>query len=217
MLDSAPSTVDRVIAAVKERIRDAQYSPGQRLVEPILMAELGVSRGSVREALRRLAAEGFVEWERFRGASIIRMSRRQVTDFLELREVLEGFGAASAAARLNEAGRRTLIKLERTPDARSKIPGKYDDYNNEFHALVLTLSGNQEVAGVLEQTRLPIFRLQFNKILLSPDQISQSRADHTRIVQEILKGDARAAEVAMRDHIRHSAACILAAPLHFFR
>ena len=68
MLDSAPSTVDRVIAAVKDRIRDAQYAPGQRLVEPTLMAELGVSRGSVREALRRLAAEGFVEWERFRGA-----------------------------------------------------------------------------------------------------------------------------------------------------
>jgi DNA-binding GntR family transcriptional regulator len=217
MLDSAPSTVDRVIAAVKDRIRDAQYAPGQRLVEPTLMAELGVSRGSVREALRRLAAEGFVEWERFRGASIIRMSRRQVADFLELREVLEGFGAASTAAKLSEVGKKALMKLERTPNARSKIPGNYDAYNNEFHALILSLSGNQEVAGVLEQTRLPIFRLQFNKILLFPDQISQSRADHTRIVQEILKGDARAAEVAMRDHIRHSAACILAAPRHFFR
>jgi DNA-binding GntR family transcriptional regulator len=217
MLDHAPSTVDRVIASIKDRIRDAQYSPGQRLVEPILMAELGVSRGSVREALRRLAAEGFVEWERFRGSSIIRMSRRQVSDFLELREVLEGFGAASAATKLNEDGKIALMKLERTPGARSKIPGSYDAYNNEFHALVLSLSGNLEVEGVLAQTRLPIFRLQFNKILLAPEQISQSRADHTRIVQEILKGDARAAEIAMKDHIRHSAACILAAPRHFFR
>jgi len=78
--------------------------------------------------------------------------------------------------------------------------------------LILRLSGNRELAGVLNQTRLPIFRLQFNKILLFPDQIRQSREDHTRIVQAILKRDPRAAETAMRDHIRHSAACILSSP-----
>jgi DNA-binding GntR family transcriptional regulator len=212
MLERTTSAVDEVILAVKDAIREARYAPGQRLVEPELVREFGVSRGSVREALRRLAAEGLVEWERFRGASIIRMSRRQVTDFLELREVLEGFGAASAAAKLDADGKSALMKLERTPNARSVIAANYDAYNNEFHDLILRLSGNRELAGVLNQTRLPIFRLQFNKILLFPDQIRQSREDHTRIVQAILKRDPRAAETAMRDHIRHSAACILSSP-----
>src|SRR5262245_26563771 len=216
MLQHTTSAVDQVIQAVKGAIREARFAPGQRLIEPELMRELGVSRGSVREALRRLAAEGFVEWERFRGASIIRMSRRQAVDFLELREVLEAFGAASAAARLDADGRRALLKHERTPGAGSLIPASYDAYNNEFHDLILRLSGNQEISGVLNQTRLPIFRLQFNKILLLPDQIKQSRADHTRIVQAILDGDPRAAETAMRDHIRHSAACILSSPRNHF-
>jgi len=216
MLQQAPSTVDQVILEVKAAIREARYAPGQRLIEPELAREFGVSRGSVREALRRLAAEGLVEWERFRGASIIRMSRRQVTDFLELRELLEGFGAASAAARLDADGRRDLAALEQTPGAHSMFPSQYDAYNNEFHDLVLRLSGNRELSGVLNQTRLPIFRLQFNKILLLPDQIRQSRADHTRIVEAILNEDPRGAETAMRDHIRHSAACILGAPRNCF-
>jgi DNA-binding GntR family transcriptional regulator len=217
MLDATyPSAIDRVIAAVKNRIRDAHYSPGQRLIEPELVAELGVSRGSVREALHRLTAEGLVEWTRFKGASIIRMSARQVSDFLELRELIEGCAAGCAARRLDADGRRSLVQLQRSPNARSKLPGNYDAYNNEFHALVLRLSGNAEISGVLDHTRLPIFRLQFNKVLLQPDQIAQSKADHARVVQHILKRNPKGAESAMRVHIQHSAACMLAAPSHFF-
>src|ERR1044071_1801569 len=145
MLERSVSTVDQVIEAIKLGIRDARYVPAQRLVEPDLAREYGVSRGSVREALRRLAAEGFVNLERFRGASIIRMSRRQVVDLLELREVLEGFGASLAAQRAGDAGRVKLTRLEKVPGARSQLPRQYDDHNNEFHDLILALSGNAEL------------------------------------------------------------------------
>lgn len=216
MLDRSPSAVDQVIMAVKDRIRDARYAPGQRLIEPDLMREFGVGRGSVREALRRLAAEGLLEWERYRGASIIRMSRRQVVDFLELRELLEGFAASSAAAKLTSEGSKTLTKLERTPEANSIVPASYNSYNNEFHALILRLSGNLELPAMLDQSRLPIVRLQFNRILLLPDQIKQSRADHTQIARAILKKQPSAAEAAMRVHIRHSAQCILSSTKQYF-
>jgi DNA-binding GntR family transcriptional regulator len=216
MLNRGPSAVDRVIVAIKDRIKEALYVPGQRLVEPDLVNELGVGRGTVREALRRLAAEGFVEWKMFRGASIVRMSRRQVKDFLELRELIEGYAASCAATRIDAEGTKALTKLERCPGATSIVPASYDAYNNEFHALILRLSGNREVPMVLEQTRLPIFRLQFNRVLLFPNQIKQSRRDHDRIVKAILSGNAKAAEQAMRKHIRHSASCILGAPKNYF-
>lgn len=216
MLERSLSTVDQVIEAIKLGIRDARYVPGQRLVEPDLAGEYGVSRGSVREALRRLAAEGFVNLERFRGASIIRMSRRQVVDLLELREVLEGFGASLAAQRADDSGRLRLTRLEKTPSARSVLPRQYDDYNNEFHDLVLALSRNAELPGMLNQIRLPIFRLQFNRILLLPEQIEQSRLDHNAIVKALMKGNPAAAERAMREHIRHQAKRILSAPKEFF-
>lgn len=211
-----PSPFDQVIMAVKDGIREARYAPGQRIIEPELMRALNVSRSSVREGLRRLAAEGFVEWQRFRGASIVRMSRRQVSDFMDLREVLEGFGAACAASRLETEGRGDIAKLQRARNARSQIAASYDAYNNEFHDLILRLSGNVELPVVLAQTRLPILRLQFNKILLSPEQIKISAADHKRVVAAILEKDTRAAEQAMRTHIRHSATCILSAPSSFF-
>lgn len=216
MLERSLSTVDQVIDAIKLGIRDARYVPAQRLVEPDLAKEYGVSRGSVREALRRLAAEGFVNLERFRGASIIRMSRNQVVDLLELREVLEGFGAYQAAQRADDSGWLKLSRLEKTPGAKSELPRLYDNYNNEFHDLILALSGNAELPGMLNQIRLPIFRLQFNRILLLPEQIKQSRMDHNVIVKALLKGSPSAAERAMRGHIRRQAKRILSAPKEFF-
>ena len=216
MLERSVSAVDQVIHAIKEGIRDARYAPGQRLVEPELMREVGVSRGSVREALRRLASEGFVEWQRYRGVSIVRMSRRQVSDFLDLRELLEGFAARRAAEKIEPQGRARLLKLERTKNARSIVAGNYDSYNNEFHALIVDLGRNAELPSLLNQIRLPILRLQFNKIFLYPEQIRLSRGDHDKIVSAILEGAALAAERAMRQHVRHSAECILSSPKAFF-
>jgi DNA-binding GntR family transcriptional regulator len=216
MLERSLSTVDQVILAIKLGIRDARYVPAQRLAEPDLAREYGVSRGSVREALRRLAAEGLVNLERFRGASIIRMSRKQVVDLLEIREVLEGFGASLAAQRADDKGRLTLVRLEKSPGAKSELPRQYDNYNNEFHDLILAMSGNAELPGMLNQIRLPIFRLQFNRILLLPEQIKQSRADHNAIVKALLKGNPSVAERTMRQHIRHQAKRILSAPKEFF-
>jgi len=144
------------------------------------------------------------------------MSRKQVVDLLELREVLEGFGASMAAQRAGGAGRLKLTRLEKTSGAKSGLPRQYDDYNNEFHDLILALSGNAELPGMLNQIRLPIFRLQFNRILLLPDQIKQSRSDHNAIVKALLKESPSAAERAMREHIRHQAKRILSAPKEFF-
>src|SRR5579875_1804847 len=68
-LADAVSTVDQVMESVKSGIRQARYVPGQRLVEPDMMRDFDVSRGTVREALRRLAAEGFVQIELYSGAA----------------------------------------------------------------------------------------------------------------------------------------------------
>src|SRR3954454_4442222 len=91
-----------------------------------------------------------------------------------------------SAAIANTMG-MSLVTCFATANARSTLPANYDAYNNQFHSLILRLSGNGYVAGVLDHTRLPIFRLQFNKLLLQPEQIAQSRADHNRIAKEISK------------------------------
>jgi len=215
--DAQVSAVDQLIGAVKLRVRAGRFVPGQRLVEADLMREFGLSRGPIREALRRLAAEGLVQSEPFRGASIVRMSRRQVVELNEIREVLEGFAAAQAALGIDARGRVALARVERLSGATPGSPSpQYGEYNRQFHALILELGGNRELPAFIDRTRLAIFRLQFSTLLHAAAHIERSRAHHARIVAAILKRDARGAELAMREHVRNTAVGILAAPDDYF-
>ena len=87
-----------MIEAITDGVKDGRYAPGQRLVEADLTAELGVSRGPLREALGRLAAEGVLELEPYRGAVVRRLTREDVEDLFSVREVLEGEAARLAAS-----------------------------------------------------------------------------------------------------------------------
>ena len=215
LADPAISAVDQVMEAVKVGIRSARYVPGQRLVEPDMMRDFAVSRGTVREALRRLAAEGFVQIELYRGASIRKMSRREFVELNEIRAVLEGYAAALAAQRMSKAERKKLWELEQQWD-RGGAEQTYAEYNERFHALIVAASRHKQLPNFVQQAQLAIFRLQFNSILRTPVATRRSRLEHRRVVKAILKGDAAGAESAMRQHIRNSAAVIMAAPDEFF-
>jgi DNA-binding GntR family transcriptional regulator len=216
VLDQSISAVDQVIAAIEQGIQQARFAPGQRLMESDLMAELAVSRGPVREAFRRLTAKGLLQWERFRGVSVIRMTRQQVRDLSDIRSILEGYAASRAAAAIDKKGQAALKKIERIGNSSMETSSSYDDYNVQFHKLILSLSGNREIPSFVELTQFSIFRLQFNTIILSRKHIPRSRADHARIAAAILDGDSKAADQAMRQHITNTTDGILEAPAHFF-
>lgn len=215
LVEPVNSAVDQVIESIKAGIQQGRYVPGQRLVEPDMVRDLHVSRGSVREALRRLEAEGLVQIELYRGASIRKMSRRDFIAFNEIREVLEGLAAALAAERIDEPGRTALVDLEQNW-ARGDRGWTYPKYNEKFHNLIIEASGNNELPVYIEQAKLLFFRLQFHRIERTPAQEKRSQREHDRIVKAILKGDAKAAERAMRDHVHKSVQAILREPEEFF-
>src|SRR5579862_8617700 len=101
--DLAVSAVDQVMESIKAGIGDGRYVPGQRLVEPDMMRDFQVSRGTIREALRRLASEGYLQIELYRGASIRKMSRSEFVELNEIRALLEGFAADRKSTRLNSS------------------------------------------------------------------------------------------------------------------
>jgi DNA-binding GntR family transcriptional regulator len=214
-LDIAVSAVDQVMDAIKSGIRQARYVPGQRLVEPDMMRDFDVSRGTVREALRRLAAEGFVQIELYRGASIRKMSRDEFVELNEIRALLEGYAASLAAQRMSKAEREKLVELEQQWD-RGAQNLAYAQYNEQFHALIVEASRHKQLPNFVQQAQLSIFRLQFQSILQTPVATRRSRLEHRRVVKAILKGDAGAAESAMRQHIRNSAIVIMGAPDAYF-
>lgn len=215
VVDNDISAVDHVIESLKSGIRLGRYVPGQRLSEPDMISEFHVSRGSVREALRCLEADGLVEIEFYRGARIRKMSRSEFIEANQIRGLLEGFAASLAAQRMERAERKKLLELEQNWDRGNK-GWTYAEYNEKFHAFILEASRHKQLPIYLEQARFLIFTLQFHRILRTPAATRRSRFEHRRVVKAILKGDAKGAERAMRQHINSSGASILAAPEEFF-
>ena len=91
------SSPDQVAQVLLDGIKSGRIVPGQRLIEADLTSELRVSRGPVREALKRLSAEGLVRLIPHRGAYIRKLTRREVMDILVIQETLTALAARLAA------------------------------------------------------------------------------------------------------------------------
>jgi DNA-binding GntR family transcriptional regulator len=211
--------VGRVVAAIRQRLFDGQYVPGQRLVEADLMIELDVGRGTVREALQRLASDGLVDLVRNRGAVVHRLSRREVEEQFAIREMLEGLAAATAARRVDVAGNRTLFEREwraQQESARQAGTGEYFRLNLDFHSAIMAMAGNRQLRRMLDHLHIRLFSLQFKGALGTSDR-DTSFADHRRIAQAIMTGNAAAAQRAMRRHVRNSRLVIVGQPDTAFR
>src|SRR6266545_7992045 len=97
------SSPDIVFREILRGLYEGRFVPGQRLIEADLTREFKVSRGSVREALTRLAAEGVVSSTRHRGAYIRSLTRDEVREILRVLEIMVGLAASLAAARIGLA------------------------------------------------------------------------------------------------------------------
>lgn len=209
---SAETAVDRVARAIIEGIRAGRYAPGQRLIEADLTRDLSVSRGPVREATRRLAAEGLLETMPHRGVAVRRLSRADVAAVYRVREVLEGLAARLAAERVRAAGPRVAASLRGGPAcAPGADPAAYPDHNARFHAEIVRLADNPFLEAQIAALRLPLLRLQF-RIVLNPETIGISSAGHRAVADAILAGDGTGADRAMRRHVRSSAKAIATLP-----
>jgi DNA-binding GntR family transcriptional regulator len=214
--EPAGSAVDRTVSFVKEGIQVGQFAPGQRLVETDLMELLKVSRSTIREALHRLTSAGLVELQQYKGARVRLMSRADVVEFNEIRGVLEGYAAATATMRIDEAGRKALKAIEDDIDLSGQLSVEsYGAYNSKFHQLIIEIGRHSHLPQFIEQTRLSVFRLQFDFLLLTPERMEQSRREHRVVVAAILAGDPNGADAAMRKHIGASTAMILQAPRRY--
>lgn len=201
------TAVDQVVDAITARIRNGSLVPGQRLVEADLTADLGVSRGPLREALSRLAAEGLVEIEPYRGALVRRLTDEEIAQLFDVREALEGMAARLAAVSVQNGADTTELsaalhdmeKLRERPD-----PYGYLEANNVFHDAIFKLSGNTLLQSHIAQLETHAYRLQFQQVLKTDARL-KGIADHEKIAAAILAGNPRAAETEMRRHVRRSA------------
>jgi DNA-binding GntR family transcriptional regulator len=196
------SVVDQVYASIRQRIADETLPRGVRLHQEDLAAELGVSRTPVREALRRLAAEGLVEMRTNRGARVANLEPGDIRLPYEARLVVEP-GAARLAARgstpeAQERMRRAIAAQRKAiPDVKATF-----DANREFHLALVHASGNPFLVQIVEQLWLrrigaPIYEHQAE----TPERMHADADEHEQILLAIAAADARAAETLTRRHV----------------
>src|SRR5690606_1199810 len=195
----APKATLSVPDWVRERIRHGRLVPGQRLVEADIVAATGASRGKVREALKRLEAEGLVTIEDFRGASVKKLGPDEVRQMYQARMALEGLAAAECATRSDAALRARLAQLQAELDAVESATGheRFVRLNEAWHRTIIEGSGNLYIAQFLTRLTVPIHRLLFSTFYTT-QRIAQANADHRRITAAIVEGHAADAEKAMR-------------------
>lgn len=200
--DSSP---DLVVKAISRGIENGRYAPGQRLVEADLTRELGVSRGPVREALKRLAGEGVVSITRHRGAWVRTRSRREVDDTFRVLEVLTGLAARLAAENIDaaEPHRGWLASaasaLERFRDQEESRP--LFQARRHFWDVILRIGGNGEVARLMPQIQITLLRVQF-QTFVTPRQFDRQFREYQEIADAVAAGDPARAEKATRLHLR---------------
>ncbi|GAA5233440.1 GntR family transcriptional regulator [Verticiella sediminum] len=208
------SALEHVMTVVREDVRRGRYAPGARVVEAELQRNLGVSRGTVREALARLAAEGLLELHRFRGATVRSLSAQEVADLLDMREVLEGLVARKAALRVARGiDAQAVAHAQDALDAAlaaGRPAQAYLQANARYHEALLAVAGSPGLSAQVDHLSTAFFRIAMAADLRR-ESFPSSNSDHRAITAAVLSGDAASAELLMRAHIRHTAFLLQAA------
>lgn len=197
------ANAERVYDAIRGQILSGRRSAGDWLREEDLASDLGVSRTPVREALRRLAADGLVRHERHRGVQVQRWSEQDLEEIFEIRAMLEPY-AARRAATSDTLDVEALAALADAMDAAAAVHDvdAVTALNNEFHAAVVQASGRTRLGPLLGSVvHVPIVHDTFARY--SPTALARSLAQHHEVVEALRAGDPDWAESAMRSHIRH--------------
>lgn len=196
---------DIVCDELRRLIINGDYPPGAHLVEDRLARELGVSRNPVREALRVLQAEGFIDMIPRRGAIVATLSDEEVRDIFDVRMALERLAAQLAARRAEPEDVEQMRRILETAQAAlaKDDASTLTDLNAEFHELVLVISGNGYLRDVMLQLRGRM-KWIFSRTAASP-RGQHSLDEHVLLADAIERGEEdAAAELALR-HVQAAA------------
>lgn len=206
-----PSKADLVHRQLKDRIELGELAPGAPLSELALVEATGASRTPVREALRRLAAEGLVDLAPRLGARVSRVSLQSVRDLFDFRSLLEpaAIRQATEAAAADPDLRRSFAELRneflriqrRVPSqARSRA---FYELADRFDWAIIGATRNEHLRRTIAELRPHTARLR-NLSHVDPQRVEVSVAEHLEICAALLAGDADAAAAGIAEHLAQS-------------
>jgi DNA-binding GntR family transcriptional regulator len=193
----------RVYDHLRTEILDGRLEPGAELIEVALAEQLGVSRGPLREAIGRLAAEGLVTVSPRRGAVVRSLSKGEFLELYQVREALERMAVQLAVPRLTDEQFEELAALnaEMEAHAAGNEVESFFEANLAFHARLLEASGNLKLEELYRQLLGQLGRYRLRSLTLRGN-LKRSVSEHKAILRAARRGDAERAAQLMAEHIR---------------
>ena len=196
---------DRVFAAIQDAIVKGELRPGSKMSEAELAARYGVSRGPLREALRRLEGRKLLSRIPHVGVRVISLTFQELIEIYQVREVMEGMAARLAAQHMTAAEVEGLRQLLAEHQQQAELQEGRAYFQNEgdfdFHYRIVQGSKNsvltQMLVGELYH-RVRLYRYQFS---VTEGRPQRAFAEHHNIIEAIAARDGEMAEILMRRHI----------------
>jgi len=203
-IGSNVSLRDQAYIAIKRAITAADIygQPEEvRVDERQLSEALGVSRTPIREAMALLEQEGFLRTEPRRGVFIVRKTKKQVIEMIEMWAALESMAARLATLNASDADIASLRHM--FDEFRNATPAEhideYSDANIAFHQAIIRLSGSHLMGKTIENLFIHVRAIR-RMTISQRDRAERSIADHMRIIEALEKRDTELAERLVRQH-----------------
>ena len=183
-----------------EEIRQGKLKPGARLTETELAVRLSISRTPVREAIRRLEADGLVTHQPRIGAMIRTLDYAEVMELYEMRNVLERTAARMAARSASDVEIAELAALNEEMAAAARDGARLAALNQRFHLTLIDAARNRYLVKAVQSVHKTM-------LILGPTTLEESRRaaeavrEHGEILAAISARDGATAEAAMRQHM----------------
>lgn len=215
MADAATTSKSEMAYAwLRERIAAHRFTPGYRLVLTQIAAELGVSVVPVREAIRRLEAEGLVTFERNVGAQVAFVDEAEYAVTMQTLAVVEGAATGLSVARLSaaEVAEARAINERMRASLEHFDPRFFTELNERFHAVLFSRCPNEHLVELVHRGWGRLRMLRDTSFALVPGRSVASVDEHERILDLIVGGaDALEVELASRRHRLATLDAVLAA------
>ena len=201
----ARTLAERVFQALQSAIVRGELPPGSRITEPGLAKNYGISRGPLREAMRRLEAHRLIERVPHVGARVVQLSMDELLELFDVREALEGMAARQAAAHMTAeeiAGLREVLAMhEQQSDLRRGESYYQREGDLDFHYRIVQGSHNRMLVTLLCDDLYYLVRLYRTQFSASGGRPQRALVEHHRIVDAIEAGEGDLAEQLMRRHV----------------
>lgn len=200
----------KVYRILKKEIIKGSLKPGSKVLEGRIADQIGISRTPVREAIRELAAEGFVTLSPNQGVVVRGVSAENIREVLQVHSVLEGLATRLSCEVINE---EKLKELENYVNKMEKLTNKkdplaYSEVDLKFHELIVDNCGNKRLIQMRKNISDQAQRYRISSLRIQ-GRLKKSLKEHQKILEAFKTKNPKKADSMSQEHIQNALKNIL--------